>query len=474
LLFAVFTWGADDDVIVLDKSNFESIVNSKDIILVEFYAPWCGHCKKLAPEYAKAAEILKKEDPAIPLAKVDADSEKELGSRFGIRSFPTMKIFRNGVESEYTGPRESAGIVSYMKKQAGPSAKNLNTEEAFKLFVEDETDVDVDIVGFFENKDSDLAKLFSKVADSLRDKFRFGIVTEKSVMEHVGHSEAIVMYRSFDEQVVVYSGVNKQDDISNWIWEKSIPLIGEITKEHTARYTRKALPIVKVAFDVNWGPNIKKTNYYVSRLAKVAELPEVKGKLLFGLVHKVSFAQEVQKFGFTGSEEFSVYIDDHAKAQKYKFTEKEFNTENVQQFVTDFLAGSLKPFLKSQPVPEQQGAVTVVVGETFNNVVLDPTKDVLFEMYAPWCGHCKKLEPIYEELAKTLKDNPNLVIAKMDATANDSPHPKYQAKGYPTILFSPAGRKDSPMPYQGDRDIKGFTAFLQKNGVASKVKKDEL
>lgn len=84
----------EDGVVVLNQDTFDEFLATQEFLMVEFYAPWCGHCKQFAPEYSKAAEELKlKGEGYVPLAKVDATTSDALAQRFGIQGFPTVKFF---------------------------------------------------------------------------------------------------------------------------------------------------------------------------------------------------------------------------------------------------------------------------------------------------------------------------------------------------------------------------------------------
>jgi len=453
------TFALGEDVLTLTTENFDETINNADIMLVEFYAPWCGHCKTLAPKYEEAAGILKKNDPPIQLGKVDATEHASLAQRYGVSGYPTLKVFRKGVASDYKGNRETSGIVSYMKKNVGESARTLKTIEDAKKFVSYAGDVS--IVGVFPTKSAE-SDAFLKTADAMREEFRFGYITDQSIASALGVESGVVMFRSSEKDKTV---APKLPSYNDWVYDQAVEFPGEITKDNAQRYLRKNLPIVKLFTDVNWGSNLKQTTYYMNRLKKIAE-DAFKGKLLFAIADKSAHSEDTAKFGLTKFP--AIAIDDHSNSQKYRHAE-DFSVEGAVKFVKEFLEGKLKSYIKSEPTPDQTGPVTIVTGENFKDTVLDTTKDVLLEMYAPWCGHCKKLTPIYDELAENLKNVENVVIAKMDATANDSPHGKYQAKGYPTILFAPANSKDEPIAYSGARDVASFTDFLKKNSNSWKV-----
>jgi len=112
-------------------------------------------------------------------------------------------------------------------------------------------------------------------------------------------------------------------------------------------------------------------------------------------------------------------------------------------------------------IVEPPSFVTVLDESNFDNIALDNNKNVLVEFYAPWCGHCKKLIPIYEKLAQVFESDSNVVIAKVDATENQQLAAKYEVQGYPTLKFFPQGGKNGEK-YEGGRSLKNFVDFINE------------
>jgi protein disulfide-isomerase-like protein len=121
LALLAFTAIAEDtNVVVLTDASYDAAVKDNAIIMVEFFAPWCGHCKRLAPEFEKAATTLKEKGSKGVLASVDATVEKEAAGKNEIRGYPTLKVFENGVFLEkYSGKRTAEDIVEYMLEKSG-------------------------------------------------------------------------------------------------------------------------------------------------------------------------------------------------------------------------------------------------------------------------------------------------------------------------------------------------------------------
>jgi protein disulfide isomerase len=136
---------------------------------------------------------------------------------------------------------------------------------------------------------------------------------------------------------------------------------------------------------------------------------------------------------------------------------------DIEAYVQSFKDGKLEPHLKSEPIPENNDALTILVGKNWADIVNDRSKDVLVKYYAPWCGHCKALAPTWDDLAMHVKDIDDLVIAKFDATANEVAG--LEIRGYPTLKFYPKDNKDG-VDYTGGRELDEFKAWLSENSSA--------
>merc|ERR1719352_1723778 len=188
--------------------------------------------------------------------------------------------------------------------------------------------------------------------------------------------------------------------------------------------------------------------------------------LNFAVANKDDFQGELSDLGFdyVAGDKPPVIAAKDASGLKYRMAEvadaKEF-MPSLKEFLTQLEAGNLEPYLKSEAVPDNSAnAVKVAVAKNFDDLVMKSEKDVLVEFYAPWCGHCKKLTPVFEELGEKMADE-EVEIVKMDATANDVP-PQFDVKGFPTLFWLPKGSK-KVTSYNGGREIDDFVKYIAEN-----------
>ena len=208
----------------------------------------------------------------------------------------------------------------------------------------------------------------------------------------------------------------------------------------------------------------------------------------------------------------------HDPASDAKYLSGKLAIDKVAGYVADFKAGKLERTIKSEDPPaDNSGPVKVVTAKTFQDIVFSG-KNVLVEFYAPvrlpaacvcvcecvcvcvfatlltcphvialfgrgamaigvcahvqWCGHCKKLEPVWNELGEAAKDMATVTIAKMDATANDVPDSRIAVKGFPTIKF--VTKEGEVKDYSGGRALDDFKKFLEKEAAVSFAGEEEL
>lgn len=448
----------DDGVIVLSKADFQKAVDSIQYLLVEFYAPWCGHCKQLAPEYAKAANELEKEGSPIKLAKVDATEENELAEQFGVRGYPTLKFFKNGKPLEYGGGRQADTIISWLKKKTGPPAREIVSVEELELFKSNNTVV---VVGYFKDQSSQLAEKFLATA-GLIDDHPFGIVTDEKLLADSSVTEdKVVLYKKFDEGEVTYDGAVSEDALKSFVYIQSLPLVVEFNHETATKIFGGDIKSHLLLFFS------KKEGHFDAHLDNAKKVAKnFREKVLFVTINtdEEDHVRILEFFGMKKDEVPSMRaIKLEEDMAKYKPQSADLSEENIAKFVGDFVKGELKQHYLSQELPEDWDSkpVKVLVASNFEKIAMDTSKDVLVEFYAPWCGHCKQLAPIYDQLAENLKDKSDVVIAKIDATANELENTKISS--FPTITFYPKD-KSKVVEYNGERTLEGLTKFVESGG----------
>jgi protein disulfide-isomerase/protein disulfide-isomerase A1 len=385
----------------------------------------------------------------VPLVKVDATVETKLASDHGVRGYPTLKWFVGGSPTEYDGPREADGIVAWIKSMTGPAVVEGEAKDDDKISV-------TWMGAALED--------FEAVAQANRKKAAWYWTkgsTNKMVIKHQGEE-------ALESECADKAAMEK------FFADSKFPLFGGLDGETFGTYMEREIGMIWTLLPMT-ADNVKEVvEEKRTEMTKVAR--ELQGEYSVTWTNTVEFGKVLESmFGIT---EFPrIVVQTKTGDKKNYIYDGEINSANVLDYVKKVKAGEVEAHLKSEEVPEKNDEpVKVVVGKNLEEMVFTAEKDVLLEVYAPWCGHCKKLDPEYTKVAKkVIKEGFEgiLTIAKMDGTQNDSPVDTLTWSGFPTIYYVKAGDK-TPIKYDGARDAKGIWKWIKKNHTKADFIKETL
>lgn len=462
-----FAAASDEASDVIDLSGetlegFNKFIEDHPLVLAKFFTTWCGHCKSLAPEYKLAATDLKEKD--ITLVEIDCERNQPLCAEHKVQGYPTLYVFKSlDSKSQYMGGRTADAIVQYMQKELLPPLQEVTPKslESFKALGP------VGVVAFYDDEES--TATYTTLSDALHHDYTMGYSNDLKFAKSLGVSAfpAMVVFSAGVEEPVIYEAKTAGEDfeftkekLAVNIVRASIAPGGEIGPDTFRAYMSAELPMAYFFYETE-----EQRNKFREALLPLAK--KVKSKLNIGFIDAVKFGSHAVNINL--EEKFPSFAIHNMKSnRKFPFPQdKDLTTEDLIAWVQDWVEGKIIAKVKSDPIPESQdGPVYTVVGHNYESIVMDNDKDVLIEFYAPWCGHCKKLAPIYDELGALYFNHPEfkdkVAIAQVDHTANEI---DIDIQGYPTLMLFPAGKKDSPITFESARTLEALNDFVRDSGT---------
>ncbi|KAJ0182759.1 hypothetical protein K1T71_002128 [Dendrolimus kikuchii] len=359
-------YDSSSDVVELTPSNFDKLVtNSDEVWIVEFYAPWCGHCKNLVPEYKKAARALK---GIIKVGAIDADAHKSYAQKYGVSGFPTIKIFTGSKHSAYQGSRTADAFVdaglkaakekaydTLGKKSGGQSSDKSDvitlTDSNFKELVLDSEDLW--LVEFYApwcGHCKNLEPHWAKAATELKGKVKLGALdatvhTSMASRYQVQGYPTIKLFPSgkkTSDSAEDYNGGRTSSDIVTFALEKlaeSVPApeIAQVTDDETMKAcSEKTLCVVSILPHI-LDCNAACRNEFISILARLGDKYKRK---MWGWVWSEAGAQialeEALELGGFGYPAMAVVS---AKKLKFSTLRGSFSESGINEFLRDLSFG---------------------------------------------------------------------------------------------------------------------------------------
>ncbi|CAF1232922.1 unnamed protein product [Adineta ricciae] len=421
-------YSSNDDVVQLDPSNFDRlVVQSSDLWIVEFYAPWCGHCQSLTPEWKRAATALK---GIVKIGAVDADNHKSLGQQYGVSGFPTIKIFGTNKRSpsNYQGGRTADAIVQEALSQlrtivnerlgkrggsgnsgggssgnGGKDAVELTDSNFQSTVLDSEEPWLVEFMAPWCGHCKNLAPEWARAATELKGKVNLGVV-DATVHTQLAQRYGIQGFPTIkffpagrkDGQAEDYNGGRSSGDIVAWALDKHQanippPEVIEITDQAVldSNCAEKQLCIISFL------PNILDCqsacrNKHIAMLKKFGETYKRNG---WGWLWVEAFRQpKLEESVGIGGFGYPAQVAINARKGKYVVLKGSFSESGISAFLKELSTGRLTSPLvplsgvadgklptveTSEPWDGKDGKLEVVEDIDLSDVNLDDDEDDL-------------------------------------------------------------------------------------------------
>lgn len=435
--------------------SFDAALESQKHVLVNFFAPWCGHCKVFEPEFDKVAV-----DSSAVVASVDAVSESELTERYDIREYPTILLVRaDGTSEEYTGERSAASISRWASKRIAPGAAvRLDGVDAAEHFLKEHP---LACIAFVDEGSAELAAV---TAASLQvDDVVFAFLPSEDGAAKLGAAlPSLRVQAPYAADNFVFQGnLESPDEVATFVRGLRLPPVVPFNGESSVQLFGDGRPILFLfrSADASGEAAEQELAKAASCLRSRFPLSTVRLPTAAGAE---DYAERLAEFVGIRLDALPAAVlleDPMAAGRKFRPEGSAITRDALCAMEVAYGSGTLSRFVKSEAMPSEVGAapVTKLVGLSMEEAVMDATKDVVVLVCVEWHGICQRLRPVWRDLASHFASVDTLRIATIDAAHNDLHNTEVGM--FPMIRLWQRGKKEAPQDYSEERE-KDFDSLV--------------
>ncbi|XP_061685649.1 protein disulfide-isomerase isoform X2 [Syngnathoides biaculeatus] len=462
-----------DGILHLNKGNFNRALKTHKQLLVLFNAPLSADGHRLSEVFQGAAIDLRDSD--VKMATVDVTKDKELAKELDATGAPNIRLYLFGDKLNFVScpvPQSSASIVTWLKRRAGSIADLVADLSQWGSEMEKEEEFRV--AGFFEELDSEFAQVFYAAAVSLPD-VGFAVTQSDDVIAKYDVTKDVVLLfkqskliqaykmtaQTSKEDLLTFISVYQMDPVTEYSGKTATQILSSPVLSHALLFVNKS-----------------SADFHEMHAAFRAAAEGFRMKILFVLVDvfEPRNGRLMEYFRVRPFEAPLVRLVNLTDHVTYQMPSSTPDASSIEAFCKDYLDGKAKPKMQSEPIPEgwDQRPVKELVGSTFEEVAFNPNRTVFVLFYVPYSPECREVFPLWEELAEAFKAHDDVVVARIDASANDINMSVQRA--YPAFCLFPALYAERAVFYTGDMKLKALLAFVHaemKKAAKDRKKEDD-